>query len=341
MQNTPLVIQDQSVPPGERDILMLPLPELYDGSPMYMPVHVVCGKEAGPTLVVLAAIHGDEINGIEIIHRLLKLKLVNQVKGKLIVIPIANNYGFILKTRYLMDRRDLNRSFPGSKKGSIAARLAHFLLDSILNQATHVIDLHTASFHRINIPQIRATLKTNTIKSLAKSFAAPVILDTPVLKGSLRESMNARDIPYLVYEAGEALRFDELSITLGVKGIVGVMRHIHMLKETRVSKTVQTTIAYSSKWIRANYSGLMTLEKKLGQKVERNELLGHITDPMTLHEFAIHSPISGVIIGMTQLPMIHEGEALFHIASVRKPKQAADHIADLEEYYDREQTPNE
>ena len=244
MKNKALTIQGKTVEPGTRSILMLSLPELYDGSPMYMPVHVICGKLPGPTLVVLAAVHGDEINGVEIIHRLLKRKLVNQVKGNLIAVPIANIYGFIYKTRYLMDRRDLNRSFPGSVKGSIASRLANFLLQEIIKQATHVLDFHTASLHRANAPQIRATLTTQKIKLLAKSFNAPVVLDSAVLQGSLREAVNNFNIPYLLYEAGEALRLDELSINLGVKGLINVMRYIGMLKKIRNPKLIPTTIAY-------------------------------------------------------------------------------------------------
>ena len=336
MKNKPFEIKGNVVNPGEKKVLMLPLPELYDGSPMFMPVHVICGKQSGPTMVVLAAIHGDEINGVEIVHRLMKRKFIHQIKGNFVAVPIANIYGFIFKSRYLMDRRDLNRSFPGSLKGSIASRLANFLLKEILEKASLVIDLHTASLDRINIPQIRATLNNQNIKELAKAFAAPVILETPVLQGSLRESVNKMKIPYLLYEAGEALRFDELSIQVGVRGIVNVMRHVNMLKTIKNRKNVSPTFAYSSKWIRANTSGMMTAEKQLGEKVEQNDLLAIIIDPMTLNETNVYAPVNGIIIGMTRLPLIHEGEALFHIASVKRPKAAAEQIAELEDLYDHE-----
>lgn len=334
MKNLPLTIKEHTVSPGEKITLMLPLPELYDGSPMYMPVHVVCGKQSGPTLVVLAAIHGDEINGVEIINRLMKRKVLNSIKGNLIAVPIANIYGYIYKSRYLMDRRDLNRSFPGSIKGSIAARLANFLLKEILVSASIVIDLHTASLHRSNVPQIRATLADKKITALAKSFGAPVVLETAVLKGSLRESINEMKIPYLLYEAGEALRLDELSINVGVRGLLNVMRHSEMLKKTHREGGHDPTIAYSSKWIRANTGGLMTPVKRLGKKVEKDELIAIIVDPMTLTETNVYSPISGIVIGMTRLPLVHEGEALFHIASVKRPNQISEQIADLEEFYD-------
>lgn len=334
MQNDPITISGRQVNPGERCVIKSSLPELYDGSPMYMPIHVFCGKLKGPTLIVLAALHGDEINGVEIIHRLMKRKMLTRIKGNLICIPIANMYGFIFKNRYLMDRRDLNRSFPGSAKGSIASRLAKFLLDEIMVHADMIIDLHTASLHRVNIPQIRATLDNQQIHEDAKSFAAPVILDSPVLPGSLREAVHKFNIPYLLYESGEALRFDELSIRMGVKGIFNVMRHLGMLKTTLRKVDVSSTVSYSSKWIRANGSGMMTAVKKLGARVSQDEVVAKIVDPMTLEETAIIAPLPGIIIGMTRLPLVHEGEALFHIASVKKPKETAEIIADLELIYD-------
>lgn len=341
MKNNGVTIQGTHIGPGQKSTVMLTLPELYDCSPMYIPVHVISGKLKGPTLVVFAVLHGDEINGFEIVHRLLKKQVLSRLHGNLITVPISNMYGFIYKSRYLMDRRDLNRSFPGSKKGSIAARLADLLLTDIASAATHIIDLHTGSLYRSNVPQIRATLKFKENLQMAKAFSAPVILDTAVLPGSLRESVNKLKIPYILYEAGEALRFDDFSINLGVKGIMNVMHTIKMLDDpasnkinARTKHPKKPTIAYSSKWLRANCSGMMQPKKNLGQHVDKNEVVAIITDPLTMRETKMLSSIPGIVIGMSNLPLIHEGEAIFHVASVDKPQTTADNIAELEEFYD-------
>ncbi len=338
VNNEILKIKKYETAPGEKRVIMIPLPELYDGSPMYIPIHVYCGKTKGPTLIVLAAIHGDEINGVEIIHRLLKRKILNKLAGNLIAIPIANIYGFIFKSRYLMDRRDLNRAFPGSEKGSIASRLANFLLNDIISLATHVIDLHSGALYRSNVPQVRASLECDDSFELAKAFAAPVILDSAEIDGSLRSSVNELGIPYILYEAGEALRFDEFSIKVGVRGILNVMTHVGMINTLKQSHKMPkgSTVAYSSKWIRAPSSGLLRPLKSLGKTIEKDESIGIITDPLTMRETSLDSPIKGIVIGQTNLPMIHEGEALFHIASVEKAKEASERISELEEYYDDE-----
>ena len=226
---TPITIGSQQVYPGEYRSVLLAMPKFYDCSPTFMPIHVFHGKKEGPILVITAAIHGDEINGTEIVRRLVKIKSLSKLRGTLIAIPIVNVYGFIYQNRYLTDRRDLNRSFPGSEKGSLAARLCHLLLSEVIDKATHVIDLHTGSLHRSNIPQVRASFDKGENKKLAHIFDAPIILDAQEREGSLRQSANARGISMIVYEGGEALRFDEFTIRTGLKGILNIMRHLAMI----------------------------------------------------------------------------------------------------------------
>ena len=183
---------------GQRTTIMLPMPKLYDWTPMNMPVHVIRGKKPGPVLCVTGAVHGDEINGVEIIRRLLKKSFQKNLKGTVIAVPIVNIYGFLYQDRYLMDRRDLNRSFPGSSKGSLASRLAYLVMNELVANATHFIDLHTGSLQRTNLPQIRANFDFPKLKNWLKRLIAPVILHSKERDGSLRQAANDRGIPFII-----------------------------------------------------------------------------------------------------------------------------------------------
>jgi predicted deacylase len=265
---------------GTRHTLDLPVARLYTHAPMTMPVHVVRGKEDGPRVFVSAAIHGDEINGVEIIRRLLKLHALKRLKGTLIAVPIVNVHGFIHHTRYLPDRRDLNRSFPGSDKGSLAARLAHLFMTEIVSNCTHGIDIHTGAIHRSNLPQIRANLDDPETDRLARAFGAPVLLNADLRDGSLRQIAAEKGIHMLLYEAGEALRFDEMSIRAGLSGIVEVLRALEMLPKKRnpVQQT-EPVVARSSTWVRAPQSGIVRLITPLGGRVRKGESIAIIADP--------------------------------------------------------------
>lgn len=329
--DSPITIAGVTVNKGEHKMIPLPMPKLYDCSPMFMPVHVIRGKKAGPTLLITAAIHGDELNGVEIIRRLLKQKSITNLHGTLIAIPTVNVYGFLYQSRYLMDRRDLNRSFPGSPSGSIAARLADILLKDVAIYATHIIDLHSGSLSRSNLPQIRANLDSKDNTELAKAFNAPVILDLLEPDGSFRSAMRSANIPFLLYEAGEALRFDEFSIKLGVKGILRVMRVLEMLTPSKTSPKSHSAIAYNSNWIRAEYSGTIVSLKNLGSKISKGEVIAKIANPLSSEEHDVFSKKTGIVIGKSNLPLVHEGEALFHIAYLEKPQAVADRVLQLEE----------
>ncbi len=323
-----LIINDQIIELGCNVIIDLPLPRLYTNALMTMPVHVIRGKKPGPRLFVSAAIHGDELNGVEIIRRLLKQLALNKLRGDLIAIPMVNVYGIIHHSRYLPDRRDLNRSFPGSKKGSLAARLADLFMTEIVKKCTHGIDLHTGAIHRSNLPQIRANLDDAETLSLAKSFNVPVLLNSNLRDGSMRESAAGLGIPMLLYEAGEALRFDEGSIRAGVGGILEVMRYLGMLatRKSRKPNATEPFVARSSQWVRAPSSGIFRAAKSLGGKVKRNDALGVINDPVSVLEVPVISPCNGLIIGRSELPLVHEGEAIYHIAQFEDNREVAEHI---------------
>ncbi|WP_296810505.1 succinylglutamate desuccinylase/aspartoacylase family protein [Thiocapsa sp.] len=329
-----VTIAGREIQPGQRARVDIPLPNLYTTTPVFMPVHVVQGRKPGPRLFVTASVHGDEINGVEIIRRLLMHKSLSRLLGTLLAVPVVNVYGYVRQSRYLPDRRDLNRSFPGSEKGSLAARLAATLISEVVEGSTHGIDLHTGAIHRENLPQIRVTLNaSDDMPGLAKAFETPVILDAEIRPGSLRAEAAARDIPILLYEGGEALRFDEFAVRAGLRGILGVMRHIGMIRSTAPRRAIghEPLVARSSVWVRANQSGILLSLTPLGAHVNKGDTLGIITDPFRPVDDPVLSPVSGIVIGRTNLPLITEGEALYHLACFGKPETAA---ALLEQYRD-------
>jgi predicted deacylase len=328
MKNQEIRIGDTVVQPGTRAEVMLPVADLYTATSLAMPVQVICGRKAGPVLFVSAAIHGDELNGVEIIRRLLKRKSIRSIRGTLIAVPIVNVHGFLDQSRYLPDRRDLNRSFPGSAKGSIAARLANLFVKQIVSAADYGIDLHTGAINRANLPQIRANLDDPRTLELARAFGAPVIIDSRVRDGSLRGCAAELGIPTLIYEAGEALRFDETSIRAGLRGIFNVMRAIDMLPRKsapeRLKGTVEPVVARSTRWVRASESGIVSNRARLGDRVVKGARLATISDPLGRREDVIHAPFDGIVIGRSNLPLAHEGDALFNLGSFCDVPKAED-----------------
>lgn len=323
-----LVIGGVSIAPGSRQSIDLPVAQLHTHTPLTMPVQIVRGRQEGPVLFISAAIHGDELNGVEIIRRLLQHKGLNKLHGTLIAIPIVNVYGVIHHSRYLPDRRDLNRSFPGTERGSLASRLAYLLMNEIVANCTHGIDIHTGALHRDNLPQIRANLEDQETGRLALAFGAPVVLNSDLRDGSLRQAAAECGIPMLLYEAGEALRFDELSIRAGVRGIINVMRELGMVSPSRArgKGRIEPLVAQSSQWVRAPESGIFRAFTALGSKVSRGDVLGVVDSPFGDSEVAVLAPSSGLVIGRTNLPLINEGDALFHIARFPGVKGVEDKV---------------
>ncbi|MCB1857251.1 MAG: succinylglutamate desuccinylase/aspartoacylase family protein [Gammaproteobacteria bacterium] len=327
----PFIIGKQRIAPRSSAVVELPLPQLYTHSSLSLPVHVVHGGREGPRLFVSAALHGDELNGAEIIRRLLKLPVLKRLRGTLVAVPIVNVYGLLHHSRYLPDRRDLNRSFPGSEKGSLAARLAYLFMEEIVGRCTHGIDLHTGAIHRSNLPQIRANLDNQETARLASAFGVPVLLNSNLRDGSLREAAAACGIPMLLYEAGEALRFNEVAIRAGVRGIVNVMRAMGMLPLLKSRKKLmpEPFVARSSTWVRASSSGLFRKVASLGGRVKKGDVIGLIDAPFNGRETEVTAHVSGIIIGCVELPLVHEGEALFHIARFEDVREVAQHVESM------------
>lgn len=335
-----LVIGDVEILPGQRHRIELPVGDLYTQAPLTMPIEVISGRRDGPVLFVSAAIHGDEINGVEIVRRLLRLPALDKIRGTLITVPVVNVQGFLNLSRYLPDRRDLNRSFPGSERGSVAGRLAWLFAQEIVSKADCGIDLHTAAIHRTNLPQIRADLSDEQTSKLANAFGAPVVIDSDLRDGSLREYAASQGIPMLLYEAGEALRFDEQSIRAGVRGITNILRELGMLparkpsSNTKTSRKITPIVARSSYWMRAERSGVLRPLAALGEKVSRDQVLGKISDPFGHGELEICARYAGIVIGRTQLPLVNEGDAIFHIARFESSMRAEQTVERFHEHID-------
>ena len=330
-----IIMGGQKIEAGTEISIQLPLPEFYTNTPASMTIHVIHGKSAGPCMMVASCIHGDEINGIEIIRRLMGQKSLKRLKGTLILVPVVNVFGLVSRSRYLPDRRDLNRSFPGSPKGSMAGRLAHIIMSELFPHCTHIIDLHTGAIDRENLPQIRATLNGDAnLMELAQAFNAPVILDAPLREGTFRQAAHSREIPTLVYEAGEALRFDEISIRAGVIGILNVLSHLGMTRKRSSRKDHPPLLAKNSSWVRAPLSGIARSLTALGERVAEGDELAYISGPLGELEEVVKSPVSGIVIGRTRLPLVHEGEAIFHIATFARPAAAAESIENFQDAFD-------
>lgn len=306
------------IAPGSTFVTSLPIASRYDYSDASIPIKVIHGKKEGPVLFISAAVHGDELNGIEIIKRLSKHKLIRKLQGTLILVPIVNIFGFQHQARYLPDRRDLNRVFPGSREGSIGARLAHSFIENIVSRSNFGVDLHTGAIHRFNLPQIRANLDDPGILELGESFNMPVLVNAGVRDGSLRECGEKMNIPIFLFEGGEALRFDEPVIQLALKGILSFMRKIKMLPPLPLEDNKKTPmfVAKSSSWVRAPHSGTVRLLKTVGAFVEKDEVIGLISDPFGDRAVKVYAKKEGVIIGVSRLPLVLPGDALFHVATV-------------------------
>jgi hypothetical protein len=319
----------EQVAPGERRMVNLPLSALTTQTPMSVPVSVIHAKRDGPVLFVSAAVHGDELTGVAICRRLLASNALHITRGTLLVVPIVNAFGFISHSRYLPDRRDLNRSFPGSVKGSLAAQLAYLFLNEVVARSNFGIDLHSAAIHRSNLPQIRVNSHDEGAYRLAEAFGAPIIVHSGLREGSLREAALKKGVPVLVYEAGEGLRVDELSISVGISGVLNVLAFLGMARRRR-AKPRQPVLATSSRWVRAEESGLFRPFRDIGDHVRAGDRIGVVADPYGEHETEIKASSSGIIIGRANIPAVNQGDALFHIAKVENASQLGEHYSALE-----------
>ncbi len=308
---------------GERRKIDIPISLLANHTGMTFTVEIIHGMTDGPVLFVSGAVHGDEIIGVEIIRRLAQSRSLKKIAGTLLLIPIVNAYGFIANSRYLPDRRDLNRSFPGNAGGSLASQLANKFMTEIVEQANYGLDLHSGAVHRANLPQIRAQIADKGIKDLAAAFGAPIVLNANLRDDSLREAAQKIGCDMLLYEAGEALRFDEKAVRIGVKGVFQVMRHLGMLSHSTNQKPPPKSVfSQTSHWLRAPVGGIVRCFKTLGDQVREGERLAIVSDPFGENEQKVVARMDGIVIGRLNLPVVNRGDALFHIAKVFDPNAA-------------------
>lgn len=326
----PLIIAGQSIAIGKTVQLEVPVAKLYTDTDVCIPVHIMRSRKPGPVVFVSAAVHGDELNGIEIIRRLIQLKTLKISRGTLILVPMVNVYGVLSQSRYMPDRRDLNRSFPGSDKGSLAARVADIFLEEIVRHCDYGIDLHTGAIHRSNLPQIRADLEDSDTLAMAREFGVPVLLNANIRDGSLRQAAVEAGCRVLLYEAGQALRFDELSIRAGVRGVTNVLSHLGMIRKRRRREKVTPYVANNSTWSRASASGIVLDRKKLGDWVERGEALADIGDPFGNVISSVTTNKAGIVIGRQNIPLVQEGDAMYHIAYFSEPEAGSDIVEHFE-----------
>lgn len=299
---------------GRTTYLEMDVASLYTRTKIEVPVIVERSRVDGPTLLLTGGIHGDEVNGIEIIRRMIFSKALRPSKGAVIAIPIVNVMAFLNMNRKFADGRDLNRSFPGNKSGSLAAKLAYSLSTNIIPHADYVVDLHTGAEDRFNFPQIRYDESHKENILLARAFNAPfTILQTKPQRGTLRRLLNKRAVPGIVYEGGKSKAIDEEVVETGINGVLNVMKHLGMNVAPRRRARPATRIIGNSRWIRANNSGMFQPMVENGVYIEKGDLLGYINGPFAQFQRKLRSPVSGFVFCVNQAPVVYKGEALFHV----------------------------
>lgn len=326
---TPMQILGSEVMPGTAQRLSWSATELFEGVPVSTPVLVINGAYPGPTLCLTAAVHGDELNGIEMVRRVMHDLEPERVSGAIIGVPIVNVQGFRRGSRYLPDRRDLNRYFPGNPNGSAAARIAHSFFTNLITQCDAVIDLHTGSFERANLPQIRADLRDPDVMTLTQGFGSMVILHSAPAIGTLRHAATRAGIPAVTLEAGGPSQLELNEVKLGVKGIETLVNTLGMIKKRRRWGDPEP-VYYRSSWVRADNGGILLADVGLGSTVRKGDLLGTITDPMNNARTELRSPYAGRIIGMARNQVVMPGFAAFHVGiqTDEAPIDGIDDIAD-------------
>lgn len=333
MKNAPLQICDVTIHPGESANLALPLPEIYSCSPLHMPIKVIHGKERGPCLLVFSVIRGNELNGLEIVNRLLQTLKEQEVKGTVIGIPVLNVYGLTHFPATLPSGKFLENCFPGNEEGSFGERIAHLFVSEILKKADYCIELQTGGLNHNILPQVYCNFDNKEAKKLAKSFQTPVVTDVEIGSNSLRQTTEDLQIPFLVYQGGEAMRFDDNTINLGMEGVVNVMKSLDMLSKAP-NRDITPIFSKDEEWIVSHKGGILHPKVILGQTIKKGELVGVLMDPFGVDfDEHIQAPQDGVVVGINTTPLIYEGLPIFKISSFLDDEKAESTI----EEWDRNQ----
>lgn len=315
VENKNIVIGGQKVLPGEDRLLKINIDRLPTGTLIDIPIYVFNAKKPGPTILVQAGLHGDEINGIETVRRMMAEKRFEVTKGAVIAVPILNIFGFIHFSRDVPDGKDVNRSFPGTKTGSMASRMAYHYVTEIMNQIDYGIDLHTGGGQRHNFPQIRYTAEDGMSKKLAEAFNAPISFASKLIKGSFRNAAYLMKKPTIVFEAGESMRFDDHAIIEGMHGISNILKHFDMISkiESKFSDPNKTIHLTKRRWLRAPTAGMFIPKVTNGSEIVKGQILGIITDTIAKRTKQIKAPFDGYIFCVNHQAVINQGEALFHV----------------------------
>lgn len=315
MSNKKITICGTNIHPGEVANLALPLPEQYSCSPLYMPIKVIHGKKCGPCLVIFSVLKGKELNGLEIANRIVRTTDPTKISGTIIAIPVMNVYGLTHYPSALPTGEDLASCFPGNEDGSYGERIAHLITEEIFKKADYCIELQTGGLNHNILPQVYCNFDNKKAKELAKAFGPPVVTNVTLEENHLRQTTEELHVPLLVYQAGEAMRFDENAIELGVNGIVNVMRAIDMLKK-EPPQDFAPIFSRDEDWVIAHKGGILHTNVSLGQTIENGEIIGNISDPFGAGIIEpIKSPQKGIVVGVNTSPLIHEGLPIFKVAS--------------------------
>lgn len=318
------------IPPGNVRRLNWNTGEALGGFGVPVPVTIMNGKGPGPVLCLTAAVHGDELNGIEVVRRVIDDVDVTELNGAMIAVPIVNLQGFYRASRYLPDRRDLNRHFPGNPYGSAATRMAHSFFNEIVRHCSALIDLHTGSLDRTNLPQVRADMRSAAVAKLTESFGATVVLHSVGERGSLRRAAQEAGIPAVTFEMGEPMRVQLEQVEHGAKAVETLMYALGMSSQRRFWGDPES-VYYQSKWVRVDHGGILFSEVSLGERVSEGELLGTVSDPLSNREYRVYAPVSGRVLGMALNQVVLPGYAAYRIGTATTKEAAKLNIRDEEE----------
>lgn len=305
-------IAGHEIRPGESKEIDIKIARLPSHTQIDTPIFVSRALEDGPVLALMAGMHGDEINGIEIVRRILDTDLNNTKRGTVVCMPIVNVYGFLNYSREVPDGKDINRSFPGNKSGSLASRVAYHLMKEVIPFIDYGIDFHTGGAARTNYPQVRCVMAQKVNVELAAAFHAPFTIDSPFRPHSLRQASAKKNKNIIVYEGGESLRMDTQAIEAGLAGTLRLMKHLKMI-DWAPEPTEENKIIWNSTWVRAHTAGLFQSNIRCGQLIEKNQWVGTITDPFGEFKELIKSPTKGYVVGLNNTPVVNAGDALMHI----------------------------
>lgn len=317
-RNDPITIGKVTVSPGRKVRIELPFAHLPSGTEASLPIAVINGRTSGPNIWVSGGIHGDEINGVEVVRKVMKALDAKSLRGAVIAVPIVNPLGFLMRSRYVPDRRDLNRVFPGSTRGSTASRLAHLFMTEVVAHCSVGIDCHTASNHRTNLPQLRADIDDPETLRLARAFGAPFTIKSRLRDGSLRQAASEQGIKMLLYEGGEADRVDEEAVTFGYNGVMRTLRSLGMV-DGRMPAATTTRLVRRTTWVRARRGGLVEIAPTLGDRVEGGEVVARIADAFGLRPTMVKAPLAGWVIARTLNPLVNPGDPLVQVATDKGP----------------------